>query len=451
MSDTAPPSPTVRRIDVRALARVEGSGSLHVRVAADGTVEIARFAIFEPPRFFERLLVGRTIREVPDIVARICGICPVAYQLAACGALEAALGIRITPELQLLRRLLLAAEWIQSHAVHVFLLHAADYLGLESGFEIAARLPGFVERGLRLKEIGCRLLELLGGRAVHPVNVAVGGFHRAPDATALRGLVPDLEWGQAAALESLDVVRRFECPSFPRDSACVAVGPGYLAADAEDEPRIVSTSGLDIPCSAFAAHFVERQVPHSTGLHCLLEPNGRPYLTGPLARLNLFRDRLPPRARRAADACLDHPCRDTFQSIRVRLVEIAAAFEEATRIARMCHAPANPCRIDFTPRPAAGSHAVEAPRGLLHHRYELGADGLVAAAAIVPPTSQNLACIEADLRAFVPGVVGLPEPEAARRCEHLIRNYDPCISCAAHFLDFTVDRRPVDPCRPRAS
>ncbi len=449
MSEAATGSPTVRRIDVRALTRVEGSGSLHVRVAADGTVEIAQFAIFEPPRFFERLLVGRAVREVPDIVARICGICPVAYQLAACGALEAALGIRITPELRLLRRLLLAAEWIQSHAVHVFLLHAADYLGLESGFEIAARLPGFVERGLRMKEIGCRLLEVLGGRPVHPVNVTVGGFHRAPDATALRGLVPELEWGHAAAIESLDVVGRFDCPSFPRDCECVAVGPGYLAA--EDEPRIISTSGLDIPCSAFTDHFVERQVPHSTGLHCLLEPGGRPYLTGPLARLNLFRDRLPPRARRAADACLDQPCRDTFQSIRVRLVEIAAAFEEAARIARMCHAPAAPCRIDFTPRPGAGCHAVEAPRGLLHHRYELDAAGLVAAAAIVPPTSQNLACIEADLRAFVPGVIGLPEPEAARRCEHLIRNYDPCISCAAHFLDFTVERSPVDPCRPQAS
>ena len=432
---------TVRRIDVRSLTRVEGSGSLHVRVAADGTVEIARFAIFEPPRFFERLLLGRAVREVPDIVARICGICPVAYQLAACGALEAALGIRITPELRLLRRLLLAAEWIQSHAIHVFLLHAADYLGLESGFEIAARLPGFVERGLRMKEIGCRLLQVLGGRAVHPVNVAVGGFHRAPDATAIRALVPDLEWGHAAALESLEVVRRFDFPSFPHDYECVAVAPsiGYLAADAEGEARIISTAGLDIPCTAFADHFVERQVPHSTGLHCLLEPGGRTYLTGPLARLNLFRDRLPPRARRAADACLDHPCRDTFQSIRVRLVEIAAAFEEAAMLARSCHAPVAPCRIGFTPRPGAASHAVEAPRGLLHHRYELGADGLVAAAAIVPPTSQNLARIEADLRAFVPGLAQLPEAEAGRRCEHLIRNYDPCISCAAHFLRFAVE------------
>jgi coenzyme F420-reducing hydrogenase alpha subunit len=442
VSGAASREATVRRIDVRALARVEGHGSLRVRVGPDGTVEIVEFAIFEPPRFFERLLVGRDIREVPDIVARICGICPVAYQLAACGALEAALGIRLTPELRLLRRLLLAAEWIQSHAVHVFLLHAADYLGLESGFEIPARLPGFVENGLRMKEIGCRLLEVLGGRAVHPVNVALGGFHRAPDPAAIRGLVPDLEWGRAAALEALDVVRGFTAPAFPQDYECVAVAPavGYLAADTESAARIVSTSGLDIPCPAFTDHFVERQVPHSTGLHCLLEPGGRPYLAGPLARLNLFRDHLPPTARRAADAHLLHPCRDTFQSIRVRLVEIAAAFEEAAAIARTCHAAVAPCRIDFTPRAGTGSHAVEAPRGLLWHRYAIAADGLVAAATIVPPTSQNLARIEADLRAFIPGVLDLPEPAAARRCEHLIRNYDPCISCAAHFLRFAVDQ-----------
>lgn len=455
MSDAASRSAAVRRIDVRGLARVEGAGSLRVRVGPDGTIEIVEFAIFEPPRFFERLLVGREVREVPDIVARICGICPVAYQLAACGALEAALGIRITPELRLLRRLLLAAEWIQSHAVHVFLLHAADYLGLDSGFEIPARLPGFVENGLRMKEIGCRLLAALGGRAVHPVNVAVGGFHRAPDPATIRGLVPDLEWGRAAALAALDVVSRFPAPAFPQDYECVAVAPaaGYLVADTEAGPRIVSTAGLDIPCAAFPTHFVERQVPHSTGLHCLhTEPGattgGRPYLTGPLARLNLFRDRLPTTARRAADAHLAGPCRDTFQSIGVRLVEIAAAFEEAAEIARTCHAAVAPCRIDLAPRPGTGCHAVEAPRGLLWHRYDIDAAGLVTAATIVPPTSQNLARIEADLRAFVPGLLDLREPAAARRCEHLIRNYDPCISCAAHFLTLAVDRPPAGPCRP---
>jgi len=447
VSDAAAGAAGFRRLDVRDLTRVEGRGSLRVRVGPDGTIEIAEFAIFEPPRFFERLLVGRAVGEVPDIVARICGICPVAYQLAACGALEAALGLQVTPEIRLLRRLLLCGEWIQSHALHVFLLHAADYLGLESGLDIPARLPGFLETGLRLKEIGGRIIEVLGGRAVHPVNVAVGGFHRGPDAAAIRGLLPDLAWGGAAALAALDVVRGFDCPAFPRDYECVAVAPatGFLAADTASAARIVSTSGLDIPCPAFPEHFRERQVPHATARHCLMlaadgAADGRPYLAGPLARLNLFRDRLPPTARRAADACLEHPCRDTFQSIRVRLVEIAAAFEEAAEIVRGCRATIAPCRIESAARPGVGSHAVEAPRGLLWHRYEIGADGLVTAARIVPPTAQNLAGIEADLRAFVPGLLHLPATETALRCERLIRNYDPCISCAAHFLRFVVER-----------
>lgn len=266
--------------------------------------------------------------------------------------------------------------------------------------------------------------------------------------------MPDLEWGLAAAVAALDAVGRFEFPAFPQDAECVAVRPGvgYLAADAEAAPRIVSLSGLDVPCTAFADHFVERQVPHSTGLHCLLEPGGRPYRTGPLARLNLFRDHLPPVARRAADACgLDRPCHDTFRSILVRLVEIAAAFEEAVQVARDRHAAAVPCRIDVRPRAGVGSYAVEAPRGLLYHRYEIGADGLIAKATIVPPTSQNLARIEADLLAFLPGILHLPEPEVARRCEHLIRTYDPCISCAAHFLTLAVERPPAGPCRPPAS
>jgi sulfhydrogenase subunit alpha len=438
---TVPPVAAVRTIAVPSLTRVEGQGALRIRVAADGSVDFAEFAIYEPPRFFERLLRGREIREVPDIVARICGICPVAYQLTACGALEDALGIAVTSEIRALRRLLCCGEWIQSHALHVFLLHAADYLGLESGFALAAERPDFLDRGLRLKAIGSRIIESLGGRAVHPVNVTVGGFFRPPDAAAIRGLLPELEWGLGAALDSLAEVRRFDFPSFERAYECVAVRPaaGYLAADAPDESAIASSSGLAIATSAYERHFRERQVPHSTALHSLLEPGHRPYLVGPIARMNLFRDRLPPLVRRAADGCgIDWPCRDTFQSILVRLLEIAAACEEAIAIVRACRAAVTPWRIDFQPRAGTGCHATEAPRGLLYHRYEIGPDGLIAAATIVPPTSQNQAQIEADLRGFLPGVLHLPEAEATARCEHLIRGYDPCISCATHFLQLGI-------------
>ena len=427
----------IRRFQVKSLARVEGEGSLKVRVA-NGHVEIAEFSIYEPPRFFEKLVRGREIREVPDIVARICGICPVAYQLTACEALEKALGVEVTADIRRIRRLLYCGEWIQSHALHVHLLHAPDFMGVESGFALAATHPDLVNRGLRLKAIGSRIMEVVGGRAVHPVNVAVGGFHRAPAAADLRGLVPDLEWALVAAIDLVAEVSRFEFPGVSRDydGACLRPAVGYPM----DEGRIVSTSGLDIDVADYEQHFSERQVPWSTALQSVMLPEEKPYLVGPLARVNLGRDRLPPAARLAADTSgLGFPLRLSSQSIVARAIEIVAACEEALAIARDAAAIA-PCRIDFVPRGGAACHATEAPRGLLWHRYEIGDDGLITGAAIVPPTSQNQAMIEADLKAMLPGVLGLDDAAATLACERVIRDYDPCISCATHFLRLTVDR-----------
>jgi sulfhydrogenase subunit alpha len=428
-----------RRFTVAALSRVEGEGALRVRVEGD-TVEIAEFNIYEPPRFFERFLVGREIREVPDLVARICGICPVAYQMSACHALEKALGIRVTPEIATLRRLLYCGEWIQSHALHVHLLHAPDFLGFESGFTMAADHRELVEAGLRLKAIGNRLMEVIGGRAVHPINVTVGGFYRAPDPAALRGLLPDLEWGLGRSLELVAETSRFEFPDFvaPFESVCLRPAAGYPF----NEGRVVSSGGIDVAVEDYERHFEERQVAWSTALHSVILPEGRAYLTGPTARLALCRDLLPEPARRAADACgLESPVRNSFRSIVARCVELVAAFAEAIDIVRSVQGPVAACRIECSPRAGVGCHATEAPRGLLYHRFEIGSDGLIAAAKIVPPTSQNQGQIERELRGMLPGVLGLDDAAATQRCEALIRNYDPCISCATHFLRLTVDRR----------
>ncbi|MFM8537173.1 MAG: Ni/Fe hydrogenase subunit alpha [Planctomycetaceae bacterium] len=393
---------SVRRFTVAALSRVEGEGALRVRVRGDA-IEIAEFNIYEPPRFFERFLRGREVREVPDLVARICGICPVAYQMSACHALEKALGITTTPEIESLRRLLSCGEWIQSHALHVHLLHAPDFLGFESGITMAAEHRALVEGGLRLKAVGNRIMEVVGGRAVHPVNVAVGGFHKAPALAAVAGLLPDLEWGLGRALDVVQEVSRFNFPPDVRPAETVCLRPST------EYPMIM--------------------------------PDERPYLTGPTARIHLCRDRLPPRARAAADACgLELQPRNSFRSIVARCVEIAAACEEAVAIVRRCHVAVDPCRIEWAPRDGVGCHATEAPRGLLWHRYVIGGDGLVQEATIIPPTSQNQAEIERDLRLLLPEVLALDDAAATRRCEHLIRNYDPCISCATHFLRLEIDR-----------
>lgn len=428
----------LRRFDVKSLARVEGEGSLHVRMA-DGAIEITEFSIYEPPRFFEKLVQGRAVREVPDIVARICGICPVAYQLTACIALEKALGIVVPPGVARLRRLLYHGEWIQSHGLHVHLLHAPDFFGVDSGITLATTRPDLVTRGLRLKEVGSTIMEVVGGRAVHPINVAVGGFHKAPSAAAIRGLVPDLDWALAAALDLVAEVSRFEFPGLPRDyhGVCLRPESGYPL----DHGRIVSSDGLDVDVADYDRHFAERQVPWSTALHSVRLPGETPYLVGPLARVNLCHDRLPPRVRRRVDACgIGFPLRLSSQSIIARAIEIAVACEDALEIARDAVADVAPCRVAWEPRPGVGSHATEAPRGLLWHRYEIAADGLVGHAVIVPPTAQNQAMIEADLKALLPTVLDRDDAAATFACERLIRDYDPCISCATHFLRLAVDR-----------
>jgi len=430
--------PANRTFEVKALSRVEGEGALYVKLDGD-RVERVELNIYEPPRFFEGFLRGRAVREVPDITARICGICPVAYQMSSCHALEKALGVEVGPEIRKLRRLLYCGEWIESHALHVYLLHAPDFLGYESGISMAADHREAVERGLRMKKIGNDLLEVLGGRAIHPINVTVGGFYRAPEAEDLRRLLPALEWGLQASWETLKLVAGFDFPDLEIDYDCVAVR--HPSEYPLNEGRIASSRGAEIDMEDYERHFQERHVAHSTSLHSVRLPAAQPYLVGPLARLNLCREQLLPEARRAADAAkIDWPSRNNFHSIAARAVELVQAFAEAQAIVGDYRARLATSQVPWTPRAGEGCHATEAPRGLLYHRYRVGDDGLIAEAKIVPPTSQNQGRIEADLAAYVPRVVRLDDAEATRRCEQLIRNYDPCISCATHFLRANFDR-----------
>jgi coenzyme F420-reducing hydrogenase alpha subunit len=402
-------------------------------------VEHVELNIYEPPRFFESFLRGRAIHEVPDITARICGICPVAYQMTACHALEKALGITVTPEIRKLRRLLYCGEWIESHALHIYLLHAPDFLGYESGISMASDHREVVEKGLRMKKIGNEILEILGGRAIHPINVTVGGFYRAPSRDALKKLLPELEWGLAAATETLALVSSFDFPDLELDYDCVSVK--HSGEYPMNEGRIVSTSGLDISVEQYEGHFDERHLPQSTALHSVLLPEGKSYLVGPLSRINLCFDQLTPTAKRAAEKCgISWPSRNNFQSIVARAIEVIDAYEEAIAIVKSYNAEPSLSRIAYNPKAGAGCHATEAPRGLIYHRYRIGDDGLIAEAKIVPPTSQNQGQIESDLRAYVPRVAKFDDDVATQKCEHLIRNYDPCISCSTHFLDLKIDR-----------
>ena len=430
-----------RVLSVAELSRVEGEGALYVRTSGN-TVLQARLDIYEPPRFFEAFLRGRGYTEPPDITARICGICPVAYQMSACAAIEDACGVTVSGPIADLRRLLYCGEWIESHALHIYLLHAPDFLGYRSGIEMAAQRRDIVERGLALKKAGNAIMEAVGGRAIHPVNVRVGGFYRAPARAELGTLTEPLRRALDGALETVRWVAGFDFPDHTCDADLLALSrPGTYAIE---EGSLVTRSGLSFPAAGWEEHVIEEQVPHSTALHAHLAGGGR-YLTGPLARYALGSRWLSPLAREAARAAgLGEACDNPFRSIVVRAVETVYAIEEALRLIAAYEPPGRPA-VEVRPRAGVGYGVTEAPRGTLYHRYEIDADGLITAARIIPPTSQNQAAIEADLRDFVQANLDLDDAELTRRCEQAIRNYDPCISCAAHFLDLTVERSLNEP------
>ncbi len=423
-------------VKVDYLARVEGEGALTVKIKAGRVVDV-KFKIFEPPRFFEAFLRGRSYAEAPDITARICGICPVAYQMSSCHAMEDAFGASVGGPLRDLRRLLYCGEWIESHALHVYLLHAPDFLGYESAIHLAKDHRDIVERGLKLKKIGNDIVTLLGGREIHPINVRVGGFYRAPAAPELRALVERLTWARDAAYETVRWAGALTFPAFEQDYEFVALRhPGEYPFN---EGRIVSNKGLDIDAREFEEHVVEEHVEHSNALQARLRARGA-YFVGPLARYNLNFDRLSPLAQRAAkEAGLPPVCRNPFKSIIVRSVETLYACDEALRLIERYVPPPQPA-VEIRPRAGTGYGCTEAPRGILYHRYDLDAQGLIRQAKIMPPTSQNQRTIEADLWKFVPDRIDLPHQDLTWQCEQAIRNYDPCISCATHFLNVTVER-----------
>ena len=429
-------NPETRTLSVGTLTRVEGEGALHITLK-DEALDSVQLNIYEPPRFFEAFLRGRAYTEPPDLTARVCGICPVAYQVSACNAIEQACGIQVADELLALRRMLYCGEWINSHALHIYLLHAPDFLGYSDIVGMARDHASAVERGLALKKAGNRLMEFVGGRAIHPVNVRVGGFYSVPTKLEFKPLAEQLRKALDDALATVEWVSGFEFPDLEveHEFLALAVSGRYPI----ENGTIARSAGPAFPVADFTGHVAESQVPHSTALHATLD--GGRHLTGPLARFSLNSSALSPiAAQAAANAGLSSECRNPFRSIIVRAVEVVYAIEEALRIIDEYERPSRPF-VDVAPRAGVGHGVSEAPRGLLYHRYQIDTDGLVSAATIIPPTSQNQAAIEADLASVVANNLSLDDAALTTLCERMIRSYDPCISCSAHFLTLTVHRR----------
>ncbi len=423
-------------IKVPVLTRVEGEGALELDIQQNAIRQV-RLRIFEPPRFFEKFLEGRHFSEVPDIVARICGICPVAYQVSAVQAFESLFEVTLDPWVQKMRRLFYCGEWIESHALHIHLLAAPDFLGYDSAPQMAKDHPELVKRGMQLQAIGNEIIRFLGGRSVHPVGIRVGGFYRAPDRDEAKKLYAKVLEAIPQAEHLLAWSSQLRFPESEQDFVSVALR--HPSKYAINEGRIASSAGHNLAISAFSQHVSEQQVAHSTALHAHLD--GKPYLVGPLARLNINFDRLPKAIEVATLATgLRFPSKNMYHSIVARAVEILYALQEAADCLAD-YQQVSQSYIEVSPKAGIAYGCSEAPRGVLWHRYELDEAGIVQKARIVPPTSQNQARMEEDLRDSITQAGLHRKDELIRfQAEQIIRNYDPCISCATHFLDLRINK-----------
>jgi coenzyme F420-reducing hydrogenase alpha subunit len=423
-------------IHVPVLARVEGEGALHLRMR-QGKIELLHLQIYEPPRFFEKFLEGRSYEEVPDMVARICGICPVAYQVSAVNAIEDAFGIDPGPWVRDLRRVLYLGEWLESHALHIHLLGAPDFFGYPNAIAMAQDFPAEVRRGLKLQVLGNDIMGMVGARCVHPIGIKVGGLHHAPSRADVEAMLVRLHDALADAEALVRWTAQIEVPDDRQDILFVAMQ--HPTEYPVLRGHLVSSRGPTLSAREYEMHFAEHHVEHSTALYSLYHQH--PYLVGPLARLNLNFDALPPETRRLASSVgVQWPSSNMFHSMLARAIEIHFAVHDMVRLLSRYHLPESPY-VPVKPRAGTGYGWSEAPRGVLWHRYELDDAGHLLKAKIVPPTAQNQARLEEDLHQSLERFgLDRPDDELRLHCEKVIRNYDPCISCSTHFLRLHMER-----------
>lgn len=425
-------------IKVDYLARVEGEGNLFIELE-DGRVTRVEVGIFEAPRFFEAFLRGRKYYEVPDITARICGICPIAYIMSSSRALEKILGVEVPEEVEKLRRILYLGEWVESHVLHVLMLHAPDFLRYESVISMAKDYPEIVKKGMKLKGWGNQVIKVIGGRSVHPVSCRVGGFYRIIKKEELLLLLKELSYVKACAKDLLEWVLELPIPDLKRDAEFVSL------RGVNEYPilkgRVVSSKGLNVSEDEFENNLIVEQTKYSTSLRYRLKERGY-YIVGPLARYNNNYDLLDPEVRGLIESHgYGAPLQNSFQSIIARAAEVYHAVLELEELISNYREPQQPY-VEGVVRDGVSAAITEAPRGMLYHRYEINEKGYVVNANIIPPTSQNLASIEQDLLALGNKLATLNPADAQWLAEQTIRNYDPCISCATHFLKIKYINKP---------
>lgn len=424
--------PEVTTINVHHITRVEGHGNITIDVK-NGVLEKCELAIVETPRFFEAMLRGRPYWEAHHITSRICGICAVGHATTSLRATEKALGVEPSEQTRTLRRLNFMGEMLDSHVLHAYMLVAPDLLGVGSVIPLAKSAPEVVLRALRLKKLAGDICRLVAGRHTHPLAMMVGGFTHLPRAEELRDLRQRLLEARADVAATVDLFQSLDLPAFTRDTEYVALRPGQSYGFIDGE--IISSDGGAWPVEAYRSITNEYMVPHSSAKHA--QHQRASYMVGAMARFNLNYDRLHPQAQAAAQRLGIRPkLTNPFLNTVAQVVEIVHCLEESLELVDdllqrglRWEDPIPPAR-----QSGEGVGACEVPRGTLFHQYTIE-DGLITGANCIIPTGQNLANIEADMRAYVPHILDRPQAEIALHMEMLVRAYDPCISCSTHLLE----------------
>jgi sulfhydrogenase subunit alpha len=435
-------------VNVEYLTRVEGHGNIVVNVR-ESKLEECRLDIVEAPRFFEGMLRNRSIFEAQHITSRICGICSCGHTLASIQAAEDAIGFTPSPQTQKFRKLLMHLETLDSHLLHIYLLVAPDLLGVKSFVPLIDTHNDVVRRALRMKKTCNDICEVLVGRHVHPISSIVGGFTKLPSEKELDQMLVMLRQLEEDMKPTIELAATFVFPEFERDTEYVA-----LVSDNDEYPflegDIGTTDGPPIPKDEYQSVTNEFIVSHSSAKHCKHQRGS--YMVGALARFNLNYDKLVPAAKDIAAAIgLQPVSKNPYLNTAAQLIECIHCLEDSIRICEdykesgVDHSEAILVGLNETGcipvKAGHGVGAVEVPRGILFHAYDVSEEGKIITANCVIPTGQNLANIELDMKKLVPEILERTDEEITLSLEMLVRAYDPCISCSAHFLNVEFKNR----------
>ena len=425
------------RIEVDHVARIEGHGDIHLEMS-DGRVERCEFSVTEPARLFENMVRGRHFEEAPYISSRVCGICSASHALTDILAIERIFGVEVTERTRAIRQLLVYGSFLQNHATHLFVFAAPDFLGHKSVFPLSEADPALFEGALACKALGNELCTRVGGRSIHPITAVVGGFTDELDASAYLELAGKMDAMVDFALGAVDLFSDFSVPGFETQGDLLAmVQPGAYPVIGSDTARFVR-SGVEFDCQGIGDHIEEYAVDHSAAFLSVMREGSRPYFASALARVNASWSELTEPARfAAAKAGLRPPEYNPFANNVAQAVEIVDALVRCSATCRALAAgdvEGSSEPVGFEVRPGRAVGFTEAPRGALFHELEIDEQGRIVQASIITPTSQNIANLEADMRALATMLAedGADADEVQLRIEQLVRAYDPCLSCSVH-------------------